>query len=569
MINSLLRGQRAALWYLLLVAGVPMVTLLGMGVVHIWQQQWFLMLSVLWLAVTLFGYAIYRLWPQHKNRELPETHASESASAIGDNDILSSLPNRLEARADWSSIDRAVWPLAVDSVEKIIADKPSWNQLPELALELLSKVSRHYHQQTHLNSDTADTSDTYSHSSRSDKDAYQFTLPEMLLLLSVTSERYRDLLLTYLPFAEKIRVSALLQLYAKQDQIKTGARWVSKGHRIARFVNPVAALTAELRDHFTQRIFTNLSDKVQIDLKRLLLQELAQVGMDLYSGRLKSSAEELSSYQSQSQKDDLRNQVEPVEPLRVVLIGQISAGKSSLVNALTKTMQAETDILPTTDSTTVHTLNLPAGANQVDGDNTPVFTADSAMTDMHLIDTPGLIDEPASIEATTLIARQADLIIWVTRATQPAKSPEALLYKSIKQSRVDEPQRRPPSMLLIVSHVDQLRPQTLWQPPYDLASDEPKAQNIKAAIDSCKQQIGFETQTPTIPVSLSPKHPPYNIDALIGQLLELRNEAVLAQLNRRRIERASVSGGWRARWQQASNLGTVTGKLLTRSFRDT
>ena len=348
MLKFLFSGQRAAVWYVLLVFVLPMITLMGVGLVYLWQNDWFFPVTVSWLVVTLSGYAVYRLWPEH--RRVPIT---KKALLKGDNDadvenrLLEDLPTRLDERADWSRVDREVWHLSVKTVEDILAQKPQWQALPELALELLTGISEHY---ATLNRGTSlEPGSSSSKTSKTSGMSYRFTLPEMLLVLSITSSRYRQLLLSHVPFAERIRISAILSLYAKQNQIITGAGWINNVRRTARLVNPLAAVAGELRDQFTDRIFTSLSEKVQNDLKRLLLQELVQVGMDLYSGRLKSTDEELSSYLSQSHAEDRLARAVPTEPLRVVLLGQVSAGKSSLVNALVNVLKAETDILPTTE----------------------------------------------------------------------------------------------------------------------------------------------------------------------------------------------------------------------------
>ena len=554
--RALLSGQRAALWYVVLAICLPLLTLIVSGAVYLWQQQWLVPVTMIWLLITLVGYLLYRLWPERRlpiSPDIAAAHPSESDKTSSDNSIaLTDLPVRLEERSDWTPQDRDVWLQAVVWVENTLAEKPTWEQLPELGINLLTRISRQYHRKS---------GDSYvepvDSSGKPSNETYRFTLPEMLLVLAVTSDRYRQLLLSHVPFAERIKISALLGLYSRQDQIKTGAGWINTARRTARLANPLAALSAELRDQFTQRIFTNLSEKVQRDLKRLLLQELVQVGMDLYSGRLKSSADELLDYHSRSHADDLLQKATQVEPLRVVLLGQVSAGKSSLINVLVSKLEAETDILPSTDRTTVHALNLP-------GDSDPVQTQNTG-ADVHLIDTPGLVDNDAAIQTSMVTAQQADLLIWVSRATQPAKAPDAALHSALQQLYRNEPHRRQPPILLVVSHVDQLSPKSEWQPPYDLSAAQPKSQNIKRAVDSCRRQIGLAAQVPSIPVALPSDRTPYNVDVVIAQIVQLRSEAVLAQFNRRRLERDQFSSSWGKRWEQASRLGTVTGKLLTRS----
>jgi len=567
MLKQLMISQRAAIWYLLLVVCLPLLTLVILGLVMLWQNNLLMMVSAIWLLVTTSGYVIYRFWPESR-----ATHPSASNSnptdgvqnqtinatpppddLESDRTLSANLPLRLEARDDWTAIDKRVWLRSVEAVEDALLQQPEWKALPELCLQMLTVISEYYNIENQLLIE-----DNAGKSTGKPGKIYSFTLPEVLLVLSITSSRYRQLILDYIPFSEKIKVSALLNLYAKQDQIMTGAKWANNIRRTTRFVNPLAAVTAELRDQFTNRIFTNLSEKVQNDLKRLLLQELVQVGMDLYSGRLKSTIAELSDYSSSSFSQDSNSQYVPVEPIRVVLAGQVSSGKSSLINALINRLQAETDILPTTDITTVHSLHWPADdTNHADNPVKP--------EPIHLIDTIGLDNSADNLLSLVDIAQQADLLIWVVRANQPAKAPDAALYQSLQKAFNSQPMRRPAPVLLVLTHIDQLKPKAIWQPPYDLDSNDAKATNIKKAMDSCRQQIGLPDNLPVVPVCLAQNSGLYNVDLVAAQIMLLYSDASQTQLNRRRIEKDSAGSSWRDRWNQASKLGTVTGKVLVRS----
>lgn len=561
MLRHFLKSQRAAIWYALLVIGLPTVTLMILGLLMLWQNNWLIFVGAIWLAVTLTGYAIYRFWPTvlHDNRAANSPMANNSPTNEADTsdpfkeNLNADLPIRLEPRPDWTNLDRRVWLRSLESVELALEQQPQWTELPELSLTMLTAVSESYAIENKLLTDK-----TSAETSGKPDEMYSFTLPEVLLVLSITSARYRQLVLDYIPFADKIKVSSLLSLYARQDQIKTSARWVNNIRRTTRFINPLAAVTAELRDQLTNRIFTNLSDKVQIDLKRLLLQELVQVGMDLYSGRLKSTLEELSDFRSQHYTQDTDDRAIPVEPLRIVLVGQVSSGKSSLVNALINRLDAETDILPSTDSSTVHTLQWPSSeSNKHESQILP--------EPIHIIDTVGLDDGLDSMDSLVAIAQNADLLIWVARANQPARAPDLALFKALQTAFDNQPMRRPAPILLVLTHIDQLKPKAIWQPPYDLNSDVVKALSIRQAIDSCKNQIGLPDITPVVPVSLATNLSTYNLDMVEAQILMLQADATQTQLNRRRTEHNSASNTWLDRWNQASKLGVVSGKMLVRS----
>lgn len=516
-----------ALWYLALVVMLPVLSLSVLGLVFLWQQNVFLIVLVAWLAVTLAGYAAFswqsRRKPNHSSSE--QDTISESGAGAADG-----LPDQLDKRPDWTADDAAAWQQALQAINIVLETKPDWETLPEHALTLLSGVSAHYHPkkkpQGALDNDME----------------YRFTLPEALLVVSVASDRYRRVVLSHVPFAERVTVSTLKKLYSRQGDIKSSFTWLNRARRVARLVNPVAAAVGELKDQFTDRVFSHLSASVQTDLKSLLLQEVAQVGIDLYSGKLKSSAAELQQYQSSSYQEDALRQPDAAEPLRIVLLGQTSSGKSSMVNALAKTLQAEVDTLPTTDRTQTHLIQLAQAA--------PI----------HMVDTVGLDGSQGSLDTLVALASEADMIIYLARATQPARGPDQQLYEALSKAFDARPNRRLPPVLLALTHVDLLPPRNEWSPPYDLTSGDGKASMINQALLSSLDQIGLPAQTPAVPVCLSADREQYNVDAVAASLMLLQDSATLAQWNRRRVERGEKSISWGERWRQVKRLGQVVGR---------
>jgi len=286
-----------------------------------------------------------------------------------------------------------------------------------------------------------------------------------------------------------------------------------------------------------------------LDLKRLLLQETVQVGIDLYSGKLTVSDEELANYKSQAARTDELRTAEPAEPIRIVLIGQTSTGKSSVVNALTDVLQAEVDVLPVTDQLTVHELKID----------------DQAIAS--LIDTPGIDGTDDTFEQLLNAALEADLIIWLTKATQPARAPDKQLLAAMQAHFDKQTNKLPPPLIMALSHIDQLSPKSEWNPPYDLQSEQPKAQSIAAALKSVQTAIGFPDTTLAVPVYVGKAHAAYNVDALASQIMMLTDTSTNVQLNRRRLELSSNAQDWRARWRQTKKLGTVLGQSVMKRVR--
>src|SRR5262249_15195001 len=73
------------------------------------------------------------------------------------------------------------------------------------------------------------------------------------------------------------------------------------------------------------------------------VRAVGRSAIDLYAGHLTLSDEELRT----ARDEDARTVGEPVGPIRLILMGQVSAGKSSLVNALAQETRASVGPLPT------------------------------------------------------------------------------------------------------------------------------------------------------------------------------------------------------------------------------
>jgi predicted GTPase len=299
---------------------------------------------------------------------------------------------------------------------------------------------------------------------------------------------------------------------------------------------------AEARGKLTGHLFDQLSTSMQLQLKRAALQEAASVAIDLYSKRFELAHSELGT--SKAVLRDERLQAPPIEPLRVVFVGQLSAGKSSLINGLMGTLSAEVSTLPTTSGVTLYQCKL------------------EGIDLLHLVDLPGLdgteVAQTQALEQMT----QSDLVIWVLQANQPARSLDKKLKARFDAFYLQQENRsrRKPTVVAAISQVDRLRPATEWAPPYDLEQgDSPVARLIRDAVAYNQELLEPDL---ALAVAAGADQPGFNIDRLEALITEAYQQGVNTQLNRRRHEDSGPLAGQQVRrllqlgktmWRQAGS----------------
>ncbi|WP_434144995.1 GTPase family protein [Photobacterium leiognathi] len=211
-----------------------------------------------------------------------------------------------------------------------------------------------------------------------------------------------------------------------------------------------------------------------------------------------------------------------VEPLRIAVIGQISAGKSSVVNGLLGEMSAEISALPSTDKATTYKC-------EVEGTDV-----------INLIDLPG-IDGSESVNKMLLKQiTQSDVVLWVLKANQSSRQADITLKQMVDDFYVQakHQNRKAPKIIMLVNQVDKLKPVEEWLPPYDL-SDIQTAKG-KIILDAVEYNKSLMKTERVIPLSVSQDRLNYNLDVLQENIQEMYQDGINTQLNRRRVEGDSI-----------------------------
>lgn len=407
------------------------------------------------------------------------------------------------ASADWGDFDTRVWARLNLKIAEMLKENAQWGHLQEHALALIKAAAENYHD-------------------KGSRKELAFSIPELLMMVEEISRRYRLLLKTHVPFIENTRLSLLAQGYDNKEKLMSGyrsAKWVWNSYRIVRLANPLTAVLAELRSQVIGKMMTQVSAEFQLKLKQALLQEAVSVAIDLYSGRFR-----IEEHHQATPGQDSRNMAAPLEPLRICFVGQTGSGKSSIINALVDAMVAVVNPLPSTSATTVHRCH-------IDG-----------MEMIHLVDLPGLDGNEKTTKNLLKEVTSCDLIIWVLKANQPARSLDSDFKQQLDDFYLatDHRSQKRPVMIAVLNQVDRLPPVLEWQPPYDLEHPEnPKAKAITAALEYNRDLLGFNQ---LIPLAVAENHPSYNLSELKGLLDTSYQQGLQTQLNRRRIQTGGIGG---------------------------
>jgi uncharacterized protein len=494
----------------LIAAAAPLLILLPLGGVWLWQQGW-----VLWwlLAAAVFGAGGYgaAMWVrrQAERAEVALTEGEEGGSKAP-----VSPPD-----ADWSQWDLQAWEkvqaLARAADPNLVGDS---DLLLAAARETIEAVAAHYHEGMQ-------------------DPIWRFTVPEALLLIERVSVRLRVVLLDNVPGAHLIRAGQLRRMWALKPAAETGMRvagHLANLYRVVRLVNPVGALLAEARGRLVSAALGETGNQLRRKGARIWIEEVGRAAIELYSGRLKIDAAELGRHAQGAPGLGIAAAAVP-GPLHLLVAGQATVGKSSLVNALLGEVAAAVDVLPIASDATRFTLERD-GAPQAE-----------------IIDAPAL--DSATRPRVIELACGSDCLVWVTAAHRADRAIDRAVLDAVRSHYAAEPRRSMPPLIVVMTHIDRLSPAREWQPPYDIAAPQrPKETTIRHALDAVAADLAVPLAD-IVPARLQPLEDAYNVE-LIWALLAARFEA--AQRGRALRTLGQVpKRDWKRVLRQAGGAGKV------------
>ncbi len=228
--------------------------------------------------------------------------------------------------------------------------------------------------------------------------------------------------------------------------------------------------------------------EIQNELIRGFYQRyLRQVGyylIEMYSGRLKAGSrayreqfgEIAAAVHAADGNLDALSTLQDAK-ITIAVMGQVKAGKSSLVNRLIGDEVAATGVLPETRAVELYEYHVP--------------NCDSVVT---LLDTPGYDEADVTKQQrneVTTAADRADIVLLVMAANVSARAADVQMMHELETHYRDRPHLKPPTILAVLTHIDLLRPVREWSPPYDWRNPHDlKEQSIAAAVDYVRELFG-------------------------------------------------------------------------------
>jgi predicted GTPase len=355
----------------------------------------------------------------------------------------------------------------------------------------------------------------------------KLTIPEMLSVVELAAHDLGEMASTYLPGGHLLTIDHLRQarqavkwykranntfwaISAAFDPIRTGLRYAASRAGLGK---PLGL--------FQQNVY--------LWLYATFLRRLGHYFIELYSGRLKVGVKRYRELMAEhAEIDPARDGAVVVDGERagttdgrvvtIVVIGQVKAGKSSLINALLGERRAVTDVIPATNGIGRYELQAPGSPAK-----------------LVLLDTVGYNQSGPradQFETTVEAAQQADLIFLVVHAKNPGRDADVKLWNDMKEWFAERPHLKLPPVVLIVTHIDLLSPAMEWSPPYDWRKPErPKEKTIAQAVGVVREQFG-EGVAAIVPVCSAESKLSGIQEELIPEMTELLGQARAVSLLR-------------------------------------
>ena len=452
-----------SLWRIITIATllvVPVMVFVAAGAYALWERG---AMGGLWWILPLcwaLAWLLAKRWERHF---APVT-----------------LPD-VEAPAYWTEQDRKALRL-VEAQQQAVQKTPPAQLLDphfylQTAVDLSLRLARHYHP-------------------RSKDPLSSLTIPEILAVAHLAFEDLEDWSRKYVPGSHLLTVEHWRMLSKAPGWFRTvsNVSWAVS----------ILLYPANIGRYLTSRLAVN-SARRQIQnnvLAWFYVFFVRYVGfyvIEMNSGRLRGGADRYRRIVAQLGAERAVDEallgdtpdageaapasaLNPGEKItvQVAVVGQVKAGKSSVINALLSEQLAATDVVPLTKAVQGYSLRIAR-----EGDSEDI---------LQLLDTAGYADDAQAAAAhrdMQQAVRRADLVLLVMDVTSPARQADRLFLEGLARWFGDQPQLKRVKIVGVLTHIDGLRPFMEWNPPYDFIEPRsPKEQSIQDAVAYNRSLLG-------------------------------------------------------------------------------
>ncbi|QDV23122.1 GTPase family protein [Aureliella helgolandensis] len=430
-----------------LLWALPLMCYGAIGLIALYQTGWLKLIALTLPALWALAWGVGKLWPA----------AKPDQAAVG---------KPLTAPEFWTPQDQS----AIDIVEQFRRQTPAvdrvsiadYNRYLADAQTLSDKLAQHYHAEAGKNS------------------LHPLTIIEIFAVVHLAVEDLEQWMLEHLPGSSVATLAQVERLPAILRALDLGQKFAFLSSSL---LDPSRLLTYPL-----WRKSGRIAVKLQDELLSMFYQRyLRQVGfylIEMYSGRLKGGSRQYrlhfgtaaAKLHAAGDANQALAELEEVHT-KIAVMGQVKAGKSSLINALLQETVAETSLLPETRQVNCYQFSLP------DSDKT-----------LTLLDTPGY-DEAAPpkqlLREIQTATDQADMVLLVLAANSPAREADVALLRKLQEHYRQNAQLKPPPIIAVLTHIDRLKPAREWSPPYDWRSPySAKEESIAGAVQYNREVFG-------------------------------------------------------------------------------
>jgi hypothetical protein len=308
------------------------------------------------------------------------------------------------------------------------------------------------------------------------------TIPEILAVIEFATHDLAEMVDHYLPAGNLLTIQ-------NWRQAKKMVDWYPAFNAVYWIVSAVISPVSTAQKYLASQIgvttpFRALQENALAFFYTAFVQRLGTYLVELHSGRLKVGATrylELKKQFARKQVEELEKvkagvEAERVTQVAITVIGQVKAGKSSLINALLGEQRAKTDVLPMTAEITRYELQLP-----------------DVPTRLVIFDSVGYGHtgpKADQVKATRDAVQKSDLVLLALHARNPARQADLDMLKALEDWHKQRPSLKKPAILGVLTHIDLLSPAMEWAPPYDWHQPQrPKEEQIAQAAAAAREQL--------------------------------------------------------------------------------